>query len=83
MRHHSAEQKTPAHKWKSSVFVWAPKAGECVLVTKGTLEYHINDTVHVLHEGDSIYLPPKTYHQLYNPTDDDTEAIGVISPAEY
>lgn len=69
--------------WGSSKVQFHEEAAECVLVTKGTLEYHINDTVHVLHEGDSIYLPPKTYHQLYNPTDDDTEAIGVISPAEY
>lgn len=69
--------------WGSSKVQFHEEAAECVLVTKRTLEYHINDTVHVLHEGDSIYLPPKTYHQLYNPTDDDTEAIGVISPAEY
>lgn len=50
--------------WGSSKVQFHEEAAECVLVTKGTLEYHINDTVHVLHEGDSIYLPPKTYHQL-------------------
>ena len=69
--------------WGSSKIQFHEKAGECTLITKGTLEYHINDTIHVLHEGDSIYLPPKTYHQLYNPTDEEVEALTVISPAEY
>ena len=44
---------------------------------KGTLEYHIGDTVYTLNEGDSIYVPPKTYHQLYNPTDEDVEAVAI------
>lgn len=69
--------------WGSSKVQFHEEAAECTLVIKGTLEYHINETVHELHEGDSIYVPPKTYHQLYNPTDEDVEAIGVISPAEY
>ena len=47
------------------------------------LEYHTGDTVHTLTEGDSIYIPPKTYHQLYNPGDEDVELVSVISPACY
>ena len=69
--------------WGSSKVQFHEEAAECTLVIKGTLEYHINETIYVLHEGDSIYLPPKTYHQLYNPTGEDMEAISVISPAEY
>ena len=69
--------------WGSTIVQYHEEAGECTLVLKGTLEYHIGDTVYTLNEGDSIYVPPKTYHQLYNPTDEDVEAVATISPAYY
>ena len=69
--------------WGSTIVQYHEEAGECTLVLKGTLEYHIGGTVYTLHEGDSIYVPPKTYHQLYNPSDEDVEAVASISPALY
>lgn len=69
--------------WGSTIVQYHEEAGECTLVLKGTLEYHIGDKVYTLKEGDSIYVPPQTYHQLYNPTDEDTEAVTAISPAYY
>lgn len=69
--------------WGSTTVQHHNEAGECTLVLKGMLEYHTGDTVHTLTEGDSIYIPPKTYHQLYNPGDEDVELVSVISPACY
>lgn len=69
--------------WGSTMVQYHEEAGECTLVLKGILEYHIGDTVYTLREGDSIYVPPKTYHQLYNPSDEDVEAVAAISPAYY
>ena len=77
------EQVTVIRKDKRTKIQYHEEAGECTLVLKGTLEYHIGDTVYTLNEGDSIYVPPKTYHQLYNPTDEDVEAVATISPAYY
>lgn len=69
--------------WGSTMVQFHEEAAECTLVLKGTLEYHIGDDVYVLKEGDSIYVPQQTYHQLYNPGDEDVEAVAVISPALY
>lgn len=69
--------------WGSNTIQMHEEATECTLVLKGTLEYHIDDAVYVLHEGDSIYVPPQTHHQLYNPTDEIVELIAAISPALY
>lgn len=69
--------------WGSTMVQYHEEAAECTLVLKGTLEYHIGDDVYVLKEGDSIYVLQQTYHQLYNPGDEDVEAVAVISPALY
>lgn len=50
---------------------------------EGNIGISYRGTVYTLNEGDSIYVPPKTYHQLYNPTDEDVEAVATISPAYY
>lgn len=75
--------KLGAKSWGSTMVQYHQEAAECTLVLKGTLEYHIGDDVYILNEGDSIYVPQQTYHQLYNPGDEDVEAVAVISPALY
>ncbi|MDO4531085.1 MAG: XRE family transcriptional regulator [Bacillota bacterium] len=69
--------------WGSTKVQYHEEAGECTLVLKGTLEYHIGDKIYTLNEGDSIYVPPQTYHQLYNPGEEEVEAVAAISPALY
>ncbi|WP_304508871.1 XRE family transcriptional regulator [Anaerotignum sp.] len=75
--------KLGAKSWGSTMVQYHEEAAECTLVLKGILEYHIGDSVYTLKEGDSIYVPQQTYHQLYNPGDEDVEAVAVISPALY
>lgn len=58
-------------------------ADECTIVLKGTLEYHVGDRIYVVEEGSSIYISENTTHQLYNPTDTEVEAIGIITPGVY
>lgn len=72
-----------APKSWGSTEVMLHEADECTIVIKGTLEYHINDKVYIVNEGGSIYLPENTPHLLYNPTDEELEGIGIISPPVY
>lgn len=69
--------------WGSTTIQRHEEADECTLVLKGTLEYHVGETVHRLEAGDSIYVPPQTPHQLYNPGDEEAEIVACISPACY
>lgn len=59
------------------------EAAESTYVLKGKLEYHVRDEIHEINEGDCIYVPPNTPHCLYNPGEEEVEAIGVIAPAFY
>ncbi|MET3291549.1 UNVERIFIED_CONTAM: transcriptional regulator with XRE-family HTH domain [Brevibacillus sp. OAP136] len=47
-------------------------AGELILTVDGT-EYH-------LAKGDSIHFPSTLDHMLYNPTEEDTQVISVLTP---
>lgn len=58
-------------------------ADECTYVLVGTVEYHINNKVYVLEKNSSIYLPENTPHRIYNPTNETSLVLGVITPPVY
>lgn len=72
-----------APKSWGSTEVMIHEADECTIVVKGTLEYHVNEKVYIVEEEGSIYIPENTPHLLYNPTDTEVEAIGIITPPVY
>ena len=58
-------------------------ADECVFVLEGTIEYHINDEIYTVRKFDSIYIPEKNFHRLYNPGDEVAKIVGAITPPLY
>lgn len=56
---------------------------ECCLIANGTVEFVVNDKRHILTEGDSIYYPENTHHNVVNIGDEEAVIISVISPAAF
>ena len=56
---------------------------ECCLITKGEVEFIVDDVTHHLEEGDSIYYPGGTPHNAVNIGNVEAIIISVISPADF
>lgn len=88
----SVRNKNRAINMEAMFFKLAPKswgstevilhaADECVVVMRGTLEYHINGKVYTIEEGGSIYVPSNIPHNLYNPDEyTEVQAYCFLSP---
>lgn len=50
-------------------------AEECEFVLKGPVEVHVNDEVHALNTGDSIYLKSNVEHSVYNPGNEPAQML--------
>lgn len=58
-------------------------ADECIFVLKGSIEVYLGDEIHLLNEGDSIYIKENVPHRIYNPSKIKSIGISTISPAIY
>ncbi|MCG8484542.1 MAG: XRE family transcriptional regulator [Clostridia bacterium] len=47
---------------------WGHSTDEVGLITEGTMEIHINNDIHTLCQGDTIYIPKNTPHKYRNPS---------------
>lgn len=56
---------------------------KCVIIIKGKLIVNFTDYNEIIEEGDSIYICSNVPHKLFNPSDEKTELICIISPAAY
>jgi len=56
---------------------------EFVLVLKGTLEITLNETVYILHKGDSIYFNSSTPHAFKNIGKEKAEAVWIVTPPTF
>lgn len=79
MIHYTLKPKS----WGSCSVMLHPESAECSVVLNGKLEYHIGSDIYELEEGDCIYVPPNTEHQLYNPGDSDMTAVAILTPAYF
>lgn len=59
------------------------KGQECCFISKGQVEFTIKDTVYQLEEGDSIYYPENTPHNVVNSGKGEAIIISVINPASF
>jgi len=59
------------------------KGQECCYVAKGEIVFIIRNKEHKLKEGDSIYYPEDTPHNVINIGNQEAIIISVISPAEF
>jgi transcriptional regulator with XRE-family HTH domain len=56
---------------------------ECCYIKKGKVEFIVNGERNFLEEGDSIYYPENTPHNVINIGDVEAIIISVISPADF
>lgn len=56
---------------------------KCVIIIKGKLIVNFTDYNEIIEEGDSIYICSNVPHKLFNPSEERTELICIISPASY
>lgn len=56
---------------------------KCVIIVKGKLIVNFTDYSEIIEEGDSIYICSNIPHKLFNPSDERTELICIISSAAY
>lgn len=59
------------------------KGQECCYISKGKVQFIIRDKEHTLIEGDSIYYPENTPHNVLNIGEGEAIIISVISPADF
>lgn len=56
---------------------------KCVIILKGKLIVNFTDYNEIIDEGDSVYICSNVPHKLFNPSDEKSEVICIISPAVY
>lgn len=65
-------------KWNNDKFTIID-SDKCVIIVKGKLIVNFTDYNEIIEEGDSIYISSNVPHKLFNPSDERTEIICVIS----
>src|SRR3954453_15492797 len=57
--------------------------GEYSFVIEGTMGALLGDEVVTAHAGDLVYKPRNQWHTFWNPTDEPTRILEIISPAGF
>ncbi len=57
-----------------SKILWGHNTDEVGLVTKGSMEIHLDENIFLLNEGDSIYIPKNTPHNYRNSSNEPSES---------
>jgi transcriptional regulator with XRE-family HTH domain len=74
--------KLPSKMWVSdSTILHDSKV--ILYVLRGKLECHIGEKIYDVSVGDSICVPEKVGHMIYNSFNEETEIICILSPAQY
>jgi transcriptional regulator with XRE-family HTH domain len=53
---------------------------ECIYVISGEIECHIGNNIYTVCKGDSICVPENSGHMIFNSSDEESEALCIISP---
>lgn len=56
---------------------------EFIFIVEGQLDVYINDEIHSLNEGDSLYFKSTQKHRFKNNTDKVSRAIWVVNPPTF
>jgi len=72
--------KLPSKTWVSNSTI-SNEAKEVIYIQKGTLECHIGNKIYTVSKGDSICVPEKNEHLIYNPEEEEVEALCIMTPA--
>lgn len=72
-----------ANAWGSDTYT-SHTADECFVVTEGVFEVHIEgEEAITLYAGDCIYHTAGVSHRIYNPSNNDSKALSVLSDIVY
>jgi transcriptional regulator with XRE-family HTH domain len=74
--------KLPSKSWVSNNAI-INESKEFIYILKGKAELHIGSKIYTVLKGDSICVPEKNGHLLYNPEEEEMEAICIVSPSTY
>ncbi|MGD9568226.1 MAG: helix-turn-helix domain-containing protein [Sedimentibacter sp.] len=53
----------------------------CIYVLTGEIQCHIGQKTYTVYKGDSICVPERNGHMIYNSNDEESEALCIITPA--
>lgn len=53
---------------------WGHNSDEIGLITKGSMEIHLDEKIFLLNEGDTIYIPSNSPHKYRNPSNELSES---------
>lgn len=67
-------------KWENDNFTIID-SDKCVIIMKGKLIVTFYDYNEILDEGDSIYINSYIPHKMFNPSDEKTEVLCIITPS--
>ena len=56
---------------------------EFIFILEGKLDVYINETVHSLNEGDSLYFKSSQKHRFKNNTERLTKAVWIVTPPTF
>lgn len=59
-----------------------PEMNEILYVLKGKAEQWIEDEMHILGEGESVYIDADVAHATYNAGEGELEFLAILSPPE-
>jgi transcriptional regulator with XRE-family HTH domain len=69
--------------WSNEAEPFLHKGEECVMVTRGELRVTIAGDLYELSEGDSLTYDSGLPHWYHNPTEQDAELIGAMTPPSF
>lgn len=69
--------------WTNESAPYVHEGEECVMVSQGELRITVGGDLYVLHKGDSLTYDPSIPHWYHNPTPDDAELIGAMTPPSF
>lgn len=69
--------------WSNESEPYVHEGEECVMVSRGELRITVGGDLYVLHKGDSLTYDPSIPHWYHNPTPDDAELIGAMTPPSF
>lgn len=72
--------KIPPKSWVSKNTI-LNDAKEFVYALKGKMEFHVGDKIYHVSHGDSICVPENNGHLIYNPNEEESEALCALIPA--
>lgn len=74
--------KIPPRSWASNDII-SFESKELLFMLKGEMEIHMGEKIYSISEGDSISISENSEYLIYNPADEESEAICTLIPTAH